>query len=337
MKKTIKVGVIGIGYWGPNIIRNFNALSNAEIVMASDLSEERLSFVKKSYPHIAVTHNYRDLFNKGLDGVVIVTPPSTHFSIAEECLRHNLHVMIEKPLTTTSADAEKLINLAGEKGLTLMVGHTFVYNSAVHALKNLIDNNDLGDIYYLDAARLNLGLVQEKLNVIWDLAPHDISIMNYLVGENPLSVSAHGICCVNHNIHDVAYLNLVYPNNNAAHIHVSWLDPCKVRRVTVVGSKKMAVYNDVEISEKIRVYDKGVEPCPDDFEMNHYCYHYGEVTIPPIAIDEPLRIECQHFVDCIINHARPVTDGEAGLKVVKIIEAAQRSLLNNGEVEAIPW
>jgi predicted dehydrogenase len=338
--ESIKVGAIGFGYWGPNLVRNFVENPSSEMVIIADLKKERLSKITESYPQVIVTNDYKELFNLDLDAVVIATPPGTHYPLAKECLEHGLHVLVEKPMTLNSQHAEELIDISKNKGLVLMVGHTFEYNVAVQTLKNLIDSGELGQIYYVDAARLNLGLFQRDLNVIWDLAPHDISILLYILGTTPLSVSAHGMPFVNEGIQDVVYINMVFPNNILAHIHVSWLDPCKVRRVTVVGSKKMVVYNDIESLEKIRIYDKGVEKPPytetfGDFQLS---YRYGDVVIPNIRLTEPLQKECQHFLDCIINHSIPQSDGQDGLHVVKIIEAAQRSLSENGKhQEVIQW
>jgi predicted dehydrogenase len=303
------------------------------------MKEERLNQAKSRYPQLIVKKDYKDIFDLALDAVVISTPPATHFSIAKDCLNHNLHVLIEKPMTLNSGDAEELIELAASKDLTLMVGHTFEYNSAVHALKKYIDSGELGDIYYIDAARLNLGLFQRDLNVLWDLAPHDISILMYLVGQNPVSVSAQGMPCIYQNVYDVAYLNLVFPNKISAHVHVSWLDPCKVRRITVVGSKKMVVYNDIENEQKLKVYDKGVDApeYPNSFGEFQYSYRSGDITIPRIAFSEPLRQECQHFIDCIVNHVEPCSCGRDGLAVVKILEAAQHSLTNGQTREVIEW
>jgi predicted dehydrogenase len=308
--------------------------------MVADLNKERLAKIKASYSQITVTKDYKELFNQDLDAVVIATPPATHYSLAKECLEHGLHVLVEKPITLKSQHAEELIEISKKNNLILMVGHTFEYNAAVHTLKNLIDSGELGQIYYVDAARLNLGLFSRDLNVLWDLAPHDISILLYILGRAPLSVSAHGMPFVNEGIQDVVYMNMVFPDNILAHIHVSWLDPCKVRRVTVVGSKKMVVYNDVESLEKIRIYDKGVDkpPYTDTFGDFQLSYRYGDVVIPNIRLAEPLQKECQHFLDCINNHSDPQSNGQDGLQVVKIIEAAQRSLSQNGKhQEVIKW
>ena len=336
----IKVGAIGCGYWGPNLIRNFVENPSSDVIIVSDLQKERLSKIKVSYPNLEITKNYQDIFNKNLDAVIIATPPATHYKIARECMDHGLHVLVEKPLTLKSKEAEELIEISKNKDLVLMVGHTFEYNAAVHTLKNLIESGELGQIYYVNAARLNLGLFQRDLNVLWDLAPHDLSILMYILNRTPISVSAHGMSFVNEGIHDIAYLNLVFPDHILAHIHVSWLDPSKVRLITVVGSKKMVVYNDIESLEKIRIYDKGVEkpPYTNTFGDFQFSYRYGDVVIPNIRFTEPLQKECQHFLDCINNHSVPQSDGLDGLKVVKIIETAQRSITENGRhQEVIQW
>ncbi|RPJ50267.1 MAG: gfo/Idh/MocA family oxidoreductase, partial [Chloroflexi bacterium] len=287
---------------------------------------------------VRTTKNYPDLFDMDLDAVVIATPPATHYAIAKDCLEHGLHVLVEKPITLRSADAEDLIRTADNQQRWLMVGHTFLFNSAVETLKKMIESGELGQIYYIDAARLNLGLFQRDSNVVWDLAPHDIAILLYLLGNDPISVIAHGQSSIMDGVHDLAYMNLVFPNNILAHVHVSWLDPCKIRRITVVGSKKMVVYNDVDTTKKITIYDKGVEvpPYTNTFEEFQCSYHYGDITIPNIKSTEPLRTECTHFLDCIINNQKPKTSGEEGLRVVKILETAQNSLMNNGHHEMVP-
>ncbi len=335
----IRVGIIGSGYWGPNLIRNFVEIQNSEVVVVADLKKDRLAYVNSSFPQVATTENYREIFDHKLDAVVIATPPPTHYAIAKDCLEHGLNVLVEKPITLKSYDAEDLIEIAEKRNLILMVGHTFEYNAAVHAMKKLIDTQELGQIYYLDSARLNLGLFQRELNVLWDLAPHDISIMLYILGMRPLAVNAQGAHCVSSTIHDVAYVNLTFPGNITAHIHVSWLDPCKVRRVTVVGSRKMAVYNDIVGLEKIKIYDKGVEApdYTDTFGDFQFSYRYGDILIPNIRFQEPLKVECTHFIDSIINHTQPVSSGEDGLNVVKILEAAERSLENSGHMEELKW
>ncbi len=337
MEQQINIGVIGCGYWGPNLIRNFVEISASNVLAIADCKTERLNYIHRCYPQIELTTNYKDLFDMPLDAVVVATPPATHFQIAQDCLKHNLHVFVEKPLTLSSEDAEKLIDLAEQRDLTLMVGHTFEYNPAVRALKEIISRGELGQIYYVDAVRVNLGLFNPTLNVLWDLAPHDLSILRYILDRDPIKVSAQGGSCIFKDTHDIAYLHLVFPDNVLAHIHISWLDPCKVRRITVVGSRKMAVYDDVDTLEKIKIYDKGVDPPPytntyGDFQCS---YRYGDVLVPNIHFVEPLRLECQHFLDCIIKHAEPQSSGRVGLKVVQILETAQRSLQNGGTQEII--
>jgi len=331
----IKIGVIGCGYWGPNLIRNFYELKNSDLVAVADLREERLVQIKDRYPKVQVTKDYRDLFSMDLDAAVVATPPFSHYHIAKDCLEHDLSVFVEKPITLNSRDAEDLIRIAGERDLRLMVGHTFEYNSAINVLKEIIQSGELGEVYYLDAARLNLGLYQPQSNVVWDLAPHDISILLHILESDPLSVSARGSTSLFKGIHDNAYLHLVFPGTIEANIHVSWLEPCKVRRITVVGSRKMAVFNDLEPVEKIRIYDKGVDVPSytntyDEFKLN---YRYGDVVIRHIPFVEPLRVECSHFVECIQSGTIPQSDGWQGLRVVKVIEAATRSLKNGGTQE----
>lgn len=333
----INVGVIGCGYWGPNLIRNFIELPTSNVMAIADLRAERLSHVKNCYPRVTCTNDYRDFFAMQLDAAVVATPPATHFQIARDCLQHGLHVLVEKPLALSCRNAEALVAIAEARGLTLMVGHTFEYNPAVRALKEIVEGGELGRIYYVDAVRVNLGLFQRDLNVLWDLAPHDLSILLYVLGRDPISVSAQGAACIFEGAHDIAYLHLVFPDNILAHIHTSWLDPCKVRRITVVGSRKMVVYDDVETLEKIKIYDKGVEapPYTDTFGDFQCSYRYGDVVIPYIRFVEPLRLECKHFLECIINHTEPQSCGRVGLKVVKVLEMAERSLRNGGVQEMI--
>ncbi|MBI5841411.1 MAG: Gfo/Idh/MocA family oxidoreductase [Chloroflexi bacterium] len=336
---TIRIGIIGYGYWGPNITRNFVELPGSEVIAIADLKEEQLKRAKAKHPQVVLVKDYHELFKLELDAVVVATPPATHYTIAKDCLEQGLHVLVEKPLTLDSQQAKGLIELADSKCLTLMVGHTFEYNTAVQALKAYIDSGELGEIYYIDTARLNLGLFQRDSNVLWDLAPHDISILLYLLNQTPVSVSAQGVPCIFKGIYDLAYLNLIFPSGIPAYVHVSWLDPCKVRRVTVVGSKKMAVYNDVETDGKIRIYDKGIEApaYTNGFGEFQFNYHHGDVTIPNIRFSEPLREECQHFINSIINHTEPCSCGNDGLRVVKILEAAQRSMMNGSTHEVIQW
>jgi predicted dehydrogenase len=335
----IKVGVVGCGYWGPNLIRNFVEIPASTVLAVADLSQARLEHIQRCYPQIRITRDYRDLFGLDLDAMVIATPPATHSWLASDAVLHGLHVLVEKPLALASRDAQQLIDLAERHNRILMVGHTFVYNPAVRALKEIIDSGQIGSIHYVDAVRASLGLFQRDLNVVWDLAPHDISILLHLLRSNPVSVSARGIACVQDDIEDVAYMSIRFADNILAHLHLSWLDPCKVRRITVVGSEKMVVYDDVESLEKVRVYDKGVEapPYTNSFGDFQFSYRYGDITIPNIRFTEPLRVECDHFLECISTGERPLTDGHNGLKVLRIIEAAQKSMRNSGSEEQITY
>jgi predicted dehydrogenase len=329
----LRIGAIGCGYWGPNLIRNFVEIPGAHVIAISDLNQEPMDRMMQRFPQIeSCTRDYRDLFALNLDAVVIATPPATHYSIARDCLEHDLHVLVEKPITLDSDDAAELVHVAEENNRILMVGHTFEYNPAVRALKDMIRNGELGDIYYIDAIRASLGLFQTKANVIWDLAPHDISILRFLLDADPISVSTHASACVQEGIEDVAYMTLAFPKNVLAHIRSSWLDPSKQRRITVVGSKKMVIYDDVEPLEKIKIYDKGVKAIrhTDTFGEFSFAYHYGDVVIPYIRFEEPLRVQCQHFLDCLREGTPPRTDGVNGMRVVQVVEAAQRSLKNGG-------
>lgn len=332
---TKRIGVVGCGYWGPNLIRNLVELPGSNVVAVADRRADRLEYIKTRYPQTTVTEDYADLFDMQLDAAVVATPPATHFRIARDCLQHDLHVLVEKPMTLNCRHAEELVEIAETRGMTLMVGHTFEYNPAVRALKEIIESGELGQIYYVDAVRVNLGLFQRDLNVLWDLAPHDLSILLYILGREPISVSAVGADNVFPGKHDLVYLHLLFPDEILAHIHISWLDPCKVRRITVVGSRKMVVYDDVENLEKIKIYDKGVEaPRYTDTYGEFRCsYRYGDVVIPNISFAEPLRLECQHFLDCIVNHTEPQSSGEVGLRVVRMLEMAERSLQNGGAQE----
>lgn len=329
----LRIGAIGSGYWGPNLIRNFIELPTTDMTAVADLNAGRLTEMRQRYPQIShLTQDYRGLFDLGLDGVVVSTPPETHFSIVKDCLENGLHVLVEKPLTTDLSAAIELEAIAKRNDRVLMVGHTFEYNSAVRKLKQMIDAGEAGDIRYIDAVRVGLGLFHPSLNVVWDLAPHDISILIYLLGEAPSSVTARGVACVQDSVEDVAYLTLRFPSGILAHMRLSWLDPMKTRRVTVVGSKKMVVYDDVALDEKIKVYDKRVDALPrtDTFGAFQFTYHHGGIVSPPIDFKEPLRVECAHFVECITDSIQPLTDAASGIRVVKVIEAAQRSIELDG-------
>jgi predicted dehydrogenase len=332
MGGLVRVGVIGYGYWGPNLVRNLAELPTAQLVAVADMKQDRLDRVKGMYPRIEVTRNYKDLFEMGLDAVVVATPPATHYAIARECLEHGLHVLVEKPLTIRTDDSAALVDLAAQRGLKLMVGNTFEYNSAVLKLRDLIASGELGEIYYVDAVRTNLGLYQPNVNAMWDLAPHDISILMCILGKAPTHVNAIGNASVFRHIHDLVHMHMQFEGNVSAHIQVSWLSPEKVRKITVVGSKKMVVYDDMETVEKIKIYDKGVDapPYTETYSEFQCSYRSGDVVIPHISFVEPLRAEVSHFVESIVNNTTPRSDGVVGMRIVNILETASESLQSGG-------
>ena len=337
--RSIAVGVVGCGYWGPQLVRNFQSIPGADLQIVSDLSQERLEHIRGLYPAVAVTTQFSELLDSPVDAVAIATPVNTHFEMARQALLHDKHVMVEKPLTTDAGQAKELIAIAEERGRVLMVGHTFEYNPAVQYLKEYVESGQLGQVYYVNCTRVNLGIFQKDINVIWDLAPHDVSILLYVLGMRPDQVSARGSAYVQPKIEDVAYVTLNFPSGVMADIRVSWLDPCKIRRITVVGSKKMIVYDDVEPTEKIKIYDKGVDkpPYSDTMEEFRLSYRYGDITTPAIPGREPLSIECSHFLDCVRHGTAPRSNGHVGHAVVQILESAQRSLRNGGTVERVVW
>ena len=329
--QQIRIGVIGCGYWGPKVIRNFHELPETSVEMVSDLDEVKLRQIQLMFPSVQVTDNYHHLLESDIDAVVIATPVSTHFRIARDALLSGKHVLVEKPLTNDSRDAQELVDLARQRDLRLMVGHVFEYSPAVRMLRDIIASGDLGDIYYLDLIRATLGLFQKDINVIWDLAPHDFSILRFVLGEEPLSISAGGEAYIQPGIHDVAYIRAQFPRSIQAHIRVSWLEPRKQRRITVVGSRKMLIYDDVEPVEKIRLFDMGVEwPEPDKLGTGRLHYRYGDIVCPRISPIEPLQAECRHFAECIREHKDPISDGVVGVRVVELLEMADRSLHNHG-------
>lgn len=334
----IRVGVIGYGYWGPNIVRNFMEVPGATVVVVSDLSSERLDQVRVRYPSIKVTTDARELFtDPEIDAIVVVTPVSTHFELAVAALRAGKHVLVEKPLAATSGQALTLIEEAQRRNLVLMVDHTFVYTGAVRKIREMVASNTLGDIYYYDSVRVNLGLFQSDVNVIWDLAVHDLSIMDYVLPVKPIAVSATGISHIPGKPENVAYMTLFFPNRQIAHLHVNWLAPVKVRRTLIGGSERMIVYDDLEPSEKVKVYDRGVTLFPQSeaaYELL-VSYRSGDMRAPRLDVTEGLRTETLHFIDCIENNKRPETDGQGGLRIVRIIEAAEKSLRNRGQLEEI--
>jgi len=333
MDPMITVGIIGCGYWGPNLARNFMSAQNCRVKILCDVQPERLAYMQSLYCDMDIATDYKRLIeDPRIDALVIATPVRYHFEMALEALKAEKHIFIEKPMATSAREARILIDTAQERDLTLMVGHTFIYSSAVRKIKELVTSGELGEIQYIAARRLNLGLFQKDINVTWDLAPHDISIILYVLDKMPDSINCQGKAHVNPDIEDITSLVLNYPNGGIATIQNSWLDPNKVRDMTFVGSKKMLVYNDLEPMEKIKIYDKRVEIPPhyDTFAEFHYAYHYGDMHAPYIKQYEPLKVECQHFIDSITTGQIPVTSGEEGLKVIQILEAASESLRNGG-------
>jgi predicted dehydrogenase len=330
----IHVAVIGAGYWGPNLIRNFNQVPGARVAFVCDLDSAKLEPLAAQYPSLTTTRDYQEaLRDPSVDAVVIATPVSTHRKLALDALNAGKHVLVEKPLAIDSRAAREIAEGARTAGRILMVGHTFIYNPAVVKVKEMIDRGTLGDIYYIDSSRVNLGLHQFDINVIWDLAPHDISIILYWLGQRPLRVSARGNSYTQDGIEDVAYLTLEFPNKVMAHLHVSWMSPAKLRRTTVVGSRQMIVYDDLEAAEKVKLYDSGVERLTLNADTRaelQRTYRVGDVLSPRLDVVEPLRLECQHFIECIRTGATPRTNGDAGVAVVEVLEAATRSLKQDG-------
>lgn len=336
----VNVGVVGCGYWGPKHIRICHELAEAALTKVCDLDEDKCQQVRKQYPYIKTSTDFKILLKDDVDAIIISTPVNTHYPLAKEALLHDKHVLIEKPMTASYQEAVELIELAEKRNLVLMAGHTYEYHPAVDFLRELVSNGELGDIYSIDADRLNLGLFRTDVNVLWDLAPHDISIMLAILNEDPVAVSARGTHHIDASVYDIAYLEILFANGTMGHVHVSWLHPRKIREITIVGSQKMAVYDDVSETEKIHIYDKGLAISSDGNGNNGFTswppnYRYGDVIIPFIANAEPLKQECSHFLECIAQDKRPRSHGGAGLKVTSILEAADRSLANGGQREKL--
>ena len=333
MKDPISVGVVGCGYWGPNHIRNFRSLPDCNLKAMCDMNETRLKHLKALYPEVEGVTDYEHMLNgMNLDAVVIATSVKHHFPLAQASLLAGKHTLIEKPMASSSAECEELIDIAARKGLVLMVGHTFLYSSVVRKIVEIIQAGDIGDIRYINSRRLNLGLFQKDINVAWDLAPHDISIILHILEEFPIAVNCQGNAHVTANIADVTNMSLSFRHKRFATIQSSWLEPRKVREMTIVGTRRMIVYDDLQTLEKVRIYDVRVERPPhyDTFAEFQYSYHYGDSYIPHIKQEEPLKVECQHFLDCIQRGAKPLTGGRQGLELVKILEAASASLEDHG-------
>ena len=330
----IRIGVIGYGYWGPNIVRNFNGVDGSKVVAVCDVSEEKAARATKAYQDIEATTCVDDLIAApDVDAVAVITPVSTHFKLAKKALNEGKHVFVEKPFTFTSDQAKELVDLAEKKHLKIMVDHTFLFTGAVMKIKQLVDDGTLGDLYYFDSMRVNLGLFQHDVSVIWDLAPHDLSIMDYLIDDKPVGVVATGEAHFNHGQEDVAYITVYFPNKIIAHINVNWLSPVKVRTTLIGGLKKMIVWNDLDPDEKIKVYDKGVDVKTKNGVHNLLVsYRSGDMWAPQLEQGEALKLMAETSIGCISNGKIPVNDGKAGLRVVRILEAANKSLKQKGEV-----
>jgi predicted dehydrogenase len=329
----IRIGVIGYGYWGPNIVRNFNGIEGAIVVAVCDLSTGMLKKAVKNYPGIWTTTEPNDILHSpDMDAVAIVTPVFTHYDLAKKALQNGKHIFVEKPFTSTVAQAQELIELAEAQKLKIMVDHTFLFTGAVKKIKQLIDDQVLGNLYYFDSMRINLGLFQHDVNVVWDLAPHDISVMDYLIPEKPVALVATGQSHYN-GLEDVAYVTVYFPHDLIAHFNVNWLSPVKVRTTLVGGDKKMLVWNDLEADERIKVYDKGVQVTNRESVYDLLVsYRSGDVWAPRVEQIEALKVESNYFIDCIMNDKTPINDGLAGLRVVTILEAANKSIKAKGEL-----
>ncbi len=333
----LRVAVIGAGYWGPNLIRNFHKLGNCQLVAVADLNQKTLNSIKHNYSSVETTTDAEGLLTRAdVDAVAIATPPHTHFQLARKALENGKHVLIEKPLTDSTADAEELVRLADKAKRTLMVDHTFVYSGAVRKIREMIDGNELGEIWYLDSVRIDLGLFTHDTNVVWDLAPHDLSIMSYLLNARPTQVSATGASPVEHfanRSESISYITVRLDNGCIAHFHLSWLSPVKIRRILIGGSKKMLVYDHLEPDHQVVIYDKGVDITSEEERRRLLVQRRtGDMYAPKIDQTEPLETMCKHFAECALTGKKPISDGAAGLKVVRLIEASIESMRSGGAV-----
>ena len=328
----IRIAVIGYGYWGPNLVRNFQETQDACMAVCCDMNPQRLEQVHTKYPWVELTTEYdKVLKSPEVEAVAVATPVATHYEFARKALEHGKHVLVEKPIAASVAEAESLCDIAAKRNLTLMVNHTFIYTGAVRKMKEIIQHGDLGDLYYFDSVRINLGLIQHDVNVLWDLAPHDIAILDHLVEERPVSVCANGACHIGNGLENVAYLTVYFNTGLIAHFHNNWLAPVKIRTVLVGGSKKMILYDDMEISEKVKIYDRGIEVSdPEHLHHTLIAYRLGDMWAPKLDQTEALRYVTQEFIDCIQTGRRPLTDSISGLNVVKILEASEMSIKRRG-------
>ncbi|MCO4782546.1 MAG: Gfo/Idh/MocA family oxidoreductase [Candidatus Cloacimonetes bacterium] len=330
----MNVCIIGVGYWGPNLVRNFLSCSLVDLVYCYDKDSEKLNSIKQKFPSVVLINSWDELLDdKSITAVAIATPVSTHYDLAKQCLLADKHVLLEKPMAHSYQEAIELTELAKSKQLILLIDHIFIYTSAVQKMKELVNSGEIGEINYFDSTRINLGLFQHDVNVIWDLAPHDLSIMLYLMDKHPVAVFATGVDHLNNGLEDIAYLTLYFEDKTIAHFHLSWISPVKVRKMIVGGSKKMIVYDDMMSDEKIKIYDKGFDVL--DEEVKNEClvqYRIGDIHVPTLLNSEALTIEVNHFIDCCVNGSQPMTCGAQGALVVKILEAAQESIKVNQKV-----
>jgi predicted dehydrogenase len=328
----LRIGVIGYGYWGPNVARNLHSLENCKVVAISDKNPATLRRARQAFPGVELTADCSELLTSTqIDAIAVVTPVWTHFELAKAALQNGKHVFVEKPFTSTAQQGEELIELAERNRLKIMVDHTFLFTGAVRKIRQLVDNGTLGDLYYYDSTRINLGLFQHDINVAWDLAPHDLSILDYIIQKKPEAVVATGEKHLN-GLVDVAFITIYFPGNVIAHVNVNWLSPVKVRTTLIGGEKRMLVWNDLEADEKIKVYDKGIRMNNGDgvYEML-VSYRSGDMWAPKVEQTEALKAELEYFIDCILNDRTPLNDGPAGLRVVKMLEAAEQSLKERGK------
>jgi predicted dehydrogenase len=330
----LRIGVIGYGYWGPNVVRNFNSTDGAKVVSVCDIDRKSLGRVRKMYTNIKLCVNVGDVLkSEDIDAVAIVTPVSTHFELAKKALHNGKHVFVEKPFTSNFRQAEELIELAAKRKLKIMVDHTFLFTSAVKKIKEVVSGDALGKLYYYDSTRVNLGLLQHDVNVVWDLAPHDLSIMDYVIKERPTAVVATGAGHFGRGLENIAYITVYFDSNLIAHFNVNWLSPVKIRTTLIGGEKKMLVWNDLDTDEKIKIYDKGVKVNTKEGVYNLLVeYRSGDMWAPRIEHTEALKHEAEYFIDCIVNNKVPINNGEAGCRIVKILEASDKSIKQNGKL-----
>lgn len=328
----LKVGLVGAGAWGRNLVRVFCQLREVELACCCDADPKRRKELAGNYPGMVLTERFEDIVSdERIDAVVIASSAVTHYPFAKAALEAGKHTYVEKPLALSSAHAEELAALAESKKLKLMVGHLLLYHPAVAYLKQLVDSGELGDVFYIYSQRVNLGKIRQDENALWSFAPHDISVILHLLGQSPVSVSARGESYLREGVEDVVFVNMKFADHKMAQLQVSWLDPHKVRKITIVGSKKMIVFDDIESTEKLKIFDKGVSGVSYESYGDSITLRFGDISIPHISMTEPLRTECQHFVDCVIEDKRPLTDAADGVRVVRILEAAQRSMESDGE------